>query len=395
MIFDSKTYRITKPDTFYKVSMSIGIIALLLSASGYFLNPGQFFHSYLTSLMFWTTLGLGGLFFTMLHHLTGSVWSTVYRRISETIMKVLPLLFIFFLPIAIWGLHELYHWSHSEIVANDPLLNKKSGYLNTPFFIGRTIGYFLIWYFFAKKLYNLSISQDLNFSQRNTSHMLRYSAVGMIIFALTISFASFDWMMSTDAHWYSTIFGVYIFTGSYLLIIVFLILFSHTIQKVGILNDKITVEHYHDLGKLLFAFVVFWAYIAGSQYFFIWYANIPEETVWYLHRWSGSWKSLSLVLIFGHFFIPFVILIFRWTKRNLPVLKLIAVWVLFMHYIDIYWIIMPNFHHHDFHFSWMDLSTFIAIGGVFLGLFWKRLKTQALVPVSDPALQKSFDFVNV
>ncbi|MBC8216082.1 MAG: hypothetical protein H8E64_06185 [Candidatus Marinimicrobia bacterium] len=395
MKFDSKIYQITQPGSFGNISMGIGVLALILSAVGYLTNAGQFFHSYLVSFAFWVTLGLGGMFFTMLHHLTSSTWSTVFRRISETVTKILPLLFIFFIPIMLGGIHELYHWSHADVIANDELLQKKSGYLNEVFFIIRTVLYFLIWFFFATKLYTLSILQDTSDDASLTQRMLKFSSAGMILFALTISFAAFDWLMSTDAHWYSTIFGVYIFAGSYLAILTFLVLASHFLQGNGILNKEITVEHFHDLGKLLFGFIIFWAYIAGSQYFLIWYANIPEETIWFLHRWEGSWKPMSQFLMFGHFVIPFIILVFRASKRNLSVLKTMAAWILFMHYVDIYWIVMPTFHQHGVHFSWMDLTTFLGIGGIFISLFWRQFSAKPVVPVNDPTLQKSFGFMNV
>ncbi len=395
MKFDSNTYKITQPGSFGNITLGFGILFLILSAFGSSIDSKQFYYSYLVSFAFWTTLGLGGLFFVMLHYLTGAVWSTIFRRFAETVMKVLPWLFIFFIPIMLGGIHELYHWSHTELVAKDSLLSAKSGYLNDVFFIVRTFVYFLIWFFLAYKLYHYSVQQDNSFSEKTKTNSLRMSAIGMILFSLTISFAAFDWLMSTDAHWYSTIFGVYVFTGSYLAIITFLILCSHFLQKKGILSDEISTEHYHDLGKLLFAFVVFWAYIAGSQYFFIWYANIPEETIWFLHRWVGSWKTMSLFLIFGHFVIPFIILILRYSKRNLFIVKFMAGWIFFMHYIDIYWVVMPTLHHHGVHFSWMDLTTFLGIGGVFISLFWRQLISNPIVPVNDPTLQKSFDFENV
>ncbi len=392
--YDPKTYRITQSGSFGNISLGIGLLFLILSAIGSSIDAKQFYHSYLISFTFWATLGLGGLFFVMLHYLTGAVWSTIFRRIGETVMKVLPWLFIFFIPIMLGGIHEIYHWSHTDVVADDRILQAKSGYLNEIFFIIRSFGYFLIWFFLVFRLYNLSVTQDGSNSGEIRTQAVRTSAIGMILFALTISFASFDWLMSTDPHWYSTIFGVYVFTGSYLAIITFLILSSHFLQKKGILTDTITKEHYHDLAKLMFTFVVFWAYIAGSQYFFIWYANIPEETIWYLHRWTGSWKEMSLFLIFGHFFIPFILLIFRFTKRHLLALKLLAGWVFFMHYIDLYWIVMPTLHHHGVQFSWMDLTTFIGIGGVFVSLFWRQLHSQPILPVNDPTLEESISFTN-
>ena len=192
------------------------------------------------------------------------------------------------------------------------------------------------------------------------------SAPGMLLFALTLTFAAFDWLMSLDPHWYSTIFGVYIFAGSFLSILAFITLVVAFMRHSGILREEITIEHFHDLGKLIFAFTVFWSYIAFSQYFLIWYANIPEETIWYLHRWEGNWKYVSLALVFGHFVIPFLILLSREPKRNVTAMTIMSCWILVIHWIDLYWIIWPNFQHH-FHVTFFEillcLATFVGIGG--------------------------------
>ncbi|MFQ5453733.1 MAG: hypothetical protein ACE5D6_06060, partial [Candidatus Zixiibacteriota bacterium] len=211
---------------------------------------------------------------------------------------------------------------------------------------------------------------------------------------LTITFSSFDWLMSLDAHWFSTIFGVYIFSGAFLAILSFLVLIMAYQRKNNVLSDIITVEHYHDLGKFIFAFIIFWAYMAFSQYFLIWYSNLPEENYWFLYRWDNSWEAVSMIIIFGHFVIPFVILLTRASKRNIRFLVFMAGWILVMRWIDLYWLVMPTHYRDGLHFSWLDITTFIGIGGLFLWFFWRRYTTNALVPVNDPGLTTSIKFIN-
>ena len=393
MKFDSNTYQITESKGFGNALFITGIVVTILSAIGYYTNSAQFFMSYLVAWLFWVTLGLGALFFVMLNHLTGAVWSVVLRRITEAVMMALPYMVILFIPI-IFGLHNMYHWTHNDIVVKDAVLAQKSGYLNIPFFLIRTFAYFLLWYIIARKLYKTSLAQDHNPAVEQIIAMRRVSAPGMVIFALTSSFAAFDWLMSLDAHWYSTIFGVYFFGGGLLSVLAAIVLIGWFLRKKGILTDIITIEHYHDLGKLMFAFTVFWGYIGFSQYFLIWYANIPEETVWYLHRWEGTWKIFTMTLVFGHFCIPFAALMTRAAKRNLNWLVMVSGWLLIMHWIDIYWMAMPTYSPSGIHLSWMDLSLFVGMSGIFLGIFWKHLVSGSSVPLNDASLEKSIRFSN-
>jgi len=393
MKWDSSTYRVTDPDRYHKTAMIIGVVGLAASIVAYFIDREQLYHSWLTAYMFWFTLAAGGLFFTMLHHLVGATWSVVLRRLAEAIMAVLPFMFIAFLPI-IAGLHDLYHWSHADAVAGDELLQWKSGYLNAPFFAIRAVIYFGVWTLLSYLLRKTSLMQDQGHTPDLGSKFVRISAPGMIAFAITFTFAAFDWLMSLDAHWYSTIFGAYIFAGAVVAVLAYMPLIAIYLRKRQVLDAMITVEHYHDMGKLLFAFLIFWAYMAFSQYFLIWYGNIPEETIWFLHRWEGSWKNVSLILVFGHFVIPFFILITRGAKRNLTMLKIFAVAMLVMHYVDMYWVVMPNLHPHGIQPSWIDLAAMMAIGGGFAARFWHSFTSRPLVPVSDPRLQQSADFVN-
>ncbi len=394
MKYDSSTYTLSDKGSAGKIALIVGVVMLLISAAGYFTNSKHFFHSYLLGYMFWLTLAWGGLFFTMVNHLFGSEWNIVLRRISEATMQSFPILAILFIPI-LFGMHDLFHWTHPEEVAKDPILAWKQGYLNVPFFIVRAVIYFAAWIILSRVLYRLSLKQDKEPDERLIVKMRQISAPGTVIFALTITFASFDWLMSLDPHWFSTIFGVYLFSGSLLAIIVFSVMVSFWLRKKGVLTNAISVEHYHDLAKMIFAFLVFWGYMQFSQYFLIWYANIPEETVWYYHRWTGNWKIITMTLVFGHFALPFIALSFRAAKRNLTWLTVVAAWVFVMHFIDLYWLVFPYFMPHSFHLSWMDITLLLGIGGLFFWNFWNTFTAHPLVPVSDRRLEFSLNFKNI
>jgi hypothetical protein len=390
MKFDSQSYRITNPGSYGRIALIIGAAGLALSAVGYFTDPRQTMFSYLTAFMFFVSFALGGLFFTMLHHLVDAKWSMVIRRLSESLMATMPLMFLLFIPIAL-GIHELYEWSHADVVAKDALLQKKAAYLNTTFFLIRAAAYFAIWIFLGKKLYGLSLKQDTQVIEGFTHKARMISAPGIILFAFTITLASFDWLMSLDPHWYSTIFGAYIFAGAFLGTLCLFTLICLFQQSKGVLTNEIKTAHYHDIGKFTLGFVIFWAYMAYSQYFLIWYANIPEETIWFLHRWEGSWKTWSLVLVFGHFAIPFLLLVSRAAKRSGAVMAFGAIWLLVMRYVDLHWIVLPNLHHHGVHFTWIDVATFAGVGGMFFWYFWSRYSSQPVIPVNDPGLQTSIN----
>lgn len=392
MKFDRQSYLLTDTGKTSTIFLIVGLVGLLASAAGWFLNSSQFFHSYLTAFVFWTSIALGGLFFVMLHHLVDATWSVVIRKFGESLMMALPFMALFAIPVLL-GARELFHWTDPELVATDELLQGKSGYLNFTFFLIRTIIYFIVWTILAYLLNKVSMSQDNSYSPEQTRKMRVISAPGMILFAFSITFASFDWLMSLDAHWYSTIFGVYVFSGSFLAMLSLVMFVIIRLQSNNVLTDYITKEHYHDLGKLMFAFTVFWGYMAFSQYFLIWYGNIPEETIWFLHRWGDGWEIISLTIVFGHFVVPFFVLFPQNTKRNKTVMTIMAIWLLLMHWVDIYWIVMPS-HHHGLHLSWIDPAAFIGIGGIFMYLFWKKFVSQPLVPVNDPKLQQSIDLVS-
>ncbi len=394
MEFDSLNKKLEEKGSTGKVALILGIIGLAASAFGYFQAEKQFYFSYLTAFFFWGTIALGSLFFTMIQHLTNATWSVVIRRIAESFMAFLPLMIIFFIPI-IFGMNYLYHWTDAEAVKHDALLTKKAPYLNTMFFYVRSAVYLIVWAVLARVLYKLSIRQDQEGPGEELDKKVKgTSALGVILFALTLTFASFDWLMSLDAHWFSTIYGVYIFGGAFLSAICMMTFVALNLHDKGVLEGIVTTEHFHDLGKMMFAFTVFWSYIAFSQFFLIWYANIPEETIWFLHRVEGSWKTVTLLLVYGHFLAPFLLLMPRFVKRRTIALKVMAIWILFMHWVDLHWNVLPNLHKHTWHFHWLDVSTMLGIGGIFIWYFWRTYRSNAPIPVKDPKLSASIEFTN-
>jgi len=373
-------------DKIFPIALIIGLVGAVGCLFGYRQDPAHFFHSYLVAYIFFLTILLGALFFTMLHHLTGARWSVVLRRIAESAGAALPLFLILFLPLFA-GLHHLYPWSQGGH-------GHKTPYLNLPFFATRAVFYLLVWSVLGWGLRRLSLRQDREKGFDLAPRAKRLSAPGMILFAFTITYASIDWLMALDSHWYSTIFGVYVFSGAVVSSLAFLAIASVILPRLGILEKEITVEHRHDLGKLLFGFTVFWAYIVFSQYFLIWYSNVPEETGWFLRRWHGSWKPLSLVIVFGHFVVPFLVLMGRAAKRSAAVLFAASVLLLLVHYVDLYWIVMPNLYPEGAKTSWIDLAALMMIAGFTRAFFWKLFTSAEPLPVNDPNLQTSLEFEN-
>jgi hypothetical protein len=357
-------------------------------------SPAQFFHSYLVSFLFFLSLALGGLFFVLLHFLTRAGWSVVVRRAAEQVAATLPLFLILFLPLLL-GLEHLYKWTRPEAIAADPLLAHKTPWLESSFFTGRSLLYLALWGFLGWWYYRQSRRQDQMGAHAITRRMQTVSGPAMILFAVTVTLASFDWVVSLDAHWYSTIFGVYFFSGSAVGIFALLILIFLGLQRAGRLAGVVTWEHFHDLGKLLFAFVVFWAYIAFSQFMLIWYANIPETTLWYGARWGPGWQPLSLLLAAGHFGLPFLLLLSRDVKRRRGTLAAAAAWMLLMHWVDLHWLIMPFLHAEAFAPHLLDVTTFLGLGGLFAAAVTWAMVRQALVPTNDPRLPESLVFENV
>eukprot|EP01051_Picozoa_sp_SAG22_P016811 SAG22_NODE_2460_length_2546_cov_1.366980_1_plen_359_part_10 len=336
-----------------KLLFVVGIISMLISFFFYAIDKHHFFYSYLTAFTFFMTLTLGALFFVMILHITRAGWGVVVRRMAEHIMQNMGLMLFLFIPV-LFGLHELYHWTHADAVAHDRLLQIKAPYLNIPFFYIRAFFYFVVWLFLANKFYKQSILQDRSGDSKITLGLQKAATYGILLYALSQSFAFIDWIMSLTPHWYSTIFGVYFFAGSILVALTIITLMLMLLRRYNFLKDIVTVEHYHDLGKLTYGFMIFWTYIAFSQFFLIWYANIPEETLFFKEHFHGSWTYITAFLCIGHFGVPFLGFMSRHVKRNLFTHALMAIWMVLMHYVDMYWIIMPNVLRDGFSYSLLD-----------------------------------------
>ncbi len=396
----SEPYRFKGGMNWWVVALVVGVVLLAVTGFGAVSDPKQFFFSYLVGYMFCLTVTLGALFFVLVQHLTKAQWSAVVRRVPEALIWAFPLLAVLSIPILI-GMHDLYHWTHHELLdpaspEYDSLIAGKAAYLNVPFFIGRVILYFVLWTFISHRLYTLSIKMDLAPSADIPKRLRKVSAFGIVIFGLTIAFSGFDFVMSVDPHWFSTMFGVYIFAGSFMSSLAMIIFVLALLQKSGgMLHGVVTVEHFQDLGKFLFGFTVFWAYIAFSQYMLYWYGNIPEETIWFRHRLEHGWQYHSAVLLVMHFIVPFIVLIPRWTKRILPLLTFMSVYMLVMHWFDLHWLIMPVLDlerggHAGFH--WMSFTAFLGLFMILLGAQLYRLSRHSLVPQNDPYLAESLRF---
>jgi hypothetical protein len=369
----------------------VGALGLAAATEG---GWPRFYAAYLVSFVFFLSLALGALFFVLVQHATRAGWSVAVRRLAEAVAPNVAFPMVILIAPVLFGLKSLYPWTDAATVAADHLLQEKEAWLNVPFFLARTVVYFVVWSALAHWFHRTSTAQDKTGDPRLTKTMETTSTGALIVFAFTVTFFAFDYLMSLTPHWYSTIFGVYFFAGCILGFFALLTLIAFLVQRAGALQRAITVEHYHDLGKLIFAFTVFWAYIAFSQYMLMWYANLPEETFWYASRQAGSWVAFSVVLLFGHFLVPFLALMSRNVKRRKPLLVAGACWMLLMQWADVYWLVMPGKSPGSVPLSLMDLAVFLGVGGFFCAAVLRRLGKHPIVPLKDPRLSESLEFEN-
>src|SRR5882762_5330315 len=370
----------------------VAVIALVLCAIGAVVNPHQFSFSWLFAFAFFFTLCAGCLFWTIVHHATDAEWSVVVRRQLENIALLMAVMAIFFVPILILRRH-LYEWMNIP-PGHEASLDSKRAYLNWGFFLGRTIfyfGFFILASFFLRRL---SVRQDKDGNPRSTILMRKVAFTALPLFALSLSFGAFDWLMSLNYRWFSTMFGVYIFAGAAGSSMSLLVLVITALRSAGYLKEVVTLEHYHIMGKWMLAFCVFWAYIGFGQYMLIWYANIPEETQFFLTRNTQSWWALSMLLVIGRFFVPFGILLMRSIKKNPHQLSILAGWMILMQMLDIYLIVLPALHGTGVHVSIWDLICLVAIGATLAFVYLRLVPRTSLFPVRDPRLIESLTTVN-
>ena len=430
----------------WKVAAGLGGLGLATSAAGYAADPHRFAFSWLYAFLAVLAIALGCLFFVIIQHMSGAGWSVTTRRIPETFASGLWVLPILFLPVLLVGMDELYrpwlehseaahevasvgeseHSSSAESILGASVaraqehgehasahtaeaheahgahhtpqhalhaaaIEAKIPFLNRSFFIGRAVAYFLIWALLAWFFVSNSLSQDSTKDLERTKKMQSRAPLATFAFGLSLTFAAFDWMMSLEPAWYSTIFGVQYFAVAMVSGLATIITVAYALRSSGILSDAIHVEHYHDLGKLMFGFMVFWAYISFSQFMLIWYASIPEETTYYHMRWAGGWQTFSLFLAATHFVIPFFMMISRNVKRRIPLLAFGAMWLLVNHILECFWLVMPYATEGEAGLSvhWMDIATVLAIGGSYLAFVLFRMTQIPLIPIGDPRLSRA------
>ncbi len=417
----------------WKVAAAVGVVGVAGAAFFAFKDAERFAFSYLFAYIAFLTIALGGVFFGLLQWLTSAGWSVTIRRTTEFLHWPLWLFVILFAPIAI-NMHTLFPWSdhgehaehHEEAAAAevDPdgpepiagvlpaaehekhgeVMAAKAPYLNQTFFYIRAVIYFLSWVLISRKLYQNSVKQDQSGDPALTVSSQRAAPVALIVFALTTTFAAFDWLMSLEPTWISTIFGVNFFAQSIVSLFAVTILMGLSLRANGHFKKAVNVEHFHDLGKLQLGFLIFWAYVNFSQFMLIWYASIPEETTYYHRRWSEGgegWKAWSLAIVFGHFIVPFFIILSRNAKRALTPLGVGAAVILFFHFVMVYWLVLPYYQgglpvaeRPGLSPSIVDLFCLMAVGGLYFSLVFYRMTQHALIPVKDPRLSRSLHFVN-
>jgi hypothetical protein len=381
------------PSSISKIGMTLLAIGVILGVAAFFVDHSRAVYNYLIAFTFMISIGVGALFLIALEYIVGADWSVPIRRVVEFFAAIIPLLALLVIPLLL-NVGELFHWSHPEAVAEDKILNAKAPYLNVTFFIVRVfvlIGLWSLFYFFFVRN---SKKQDTSKDQKLTTINIRLSAIFIPIFAITITISAIDWLMSVEPHWFSTIIGVYFFAGTVIAALAAVTLTTVLLKENGYLHPAMTNDHLYSLGALMFAFVNFWGYIAFSQYMLIWYADLPEETFWFMQKWEGSWAIFSIGLIIIKFLVPYIVLVSQPSKMDPKKLKFIAVWLLFAHFYDLFWFVMPEIEQLSggYSFSWIDLVFPIAAVGLIILVFNMKAKKENLIPIGDPKLQRGLDF---
>ncbi len=369
------------------LSFAIGVIALVATAGGALSAPGQFFPAYLFAYFFWLGLALGCFMLTMLHELSGGMWGAVMLRFAEAGMSTLPLMLVLFAP-NLLGLLYLYPWARPEVVASDQLIQHQAVYLNIPFFVVRAVLYFVIWIAIAYLLRRWSLERDRAPSPQLDSRFRLVSGLSLVVFAITTTFATIDWVMSLEPHWYSTIYAAMVVMGAVLSAFAFIVFIIAWLDAAAPLAQIMAPSLFNDLGSLLLAFVMIWAYLAFSQFLLIYSGNLTREVPWYTNRTEGGWEWLALASAFLEFVLPFTLLLFRGLKRNGLALAATAALLVAARVIDVYWLIVPAFSPGVLTVHWLSLAALIGIGGLWLALFAWHLRRHPILPVHDRHLVK-------
>ncbi len=356
-------------------------------------DMNHFWFAYLLNFLFLLSISLGALWFVALQHLTRSEWSVVVRRLAEILAGAIPVLGLMAIPLLL-NLDKVYPWTDSAHMAHSPLTAHKVEFLSPKWFTVRVAAYFVIWSLLATLFRRWSLNQDETGDVKWTFKGEKLSGAALIIYGLSQTFAAMDFMMSLDPAWFSTMFGVYWFAGIVVSFFAVMTLLTWGLQRSGRLEGVVTIEHFNDYGRAMFAFVFFWAYIAFSQWMLIWYANIPEETMWFLKRQENGWVMVGYALIALHWLIPFAGLMSRFTKRRIPLMAFWAVWILVMHWVDLFWLIMPEASPDAVPLKPVDATLLLGLGGVYVATFGIVAGNKLLIARRDPRLVESLNFEN-
>jgi hypothetical protein len=363
------------------------IIGVACFGISLFLNPARAWHGYVMNYYYFMSVGMGGLFFAATQHLSNAGWSATVRRIPEALSSWFLPAAILFLPI-IFGGKYVYLWMDAKAVASDPLLQMKTPYLNMPFFIIRAVLFFALWYFLGNQLVRNSLKQDKEGGAELSAKNVKLSAIFVPLFAILFSMLSFDLIMSLDPHWFSTMFGVNCFANLFLSTIAVVIVIVINMKRSGYFGDTINANHIQNLGLLLFAFIVFYAYIAFSQFMLIWYGNLPEETTYYLHRWENGWSLYAMYILTMKFMLPFLLLLPREAKRNMNYLIWMAYFVIFSNWVDIFWMVMPSYSKTVIA-PFLEFGMFFGFIGAFGLTVCQFLSKNPVQPQQDPRVQEA------
>jgi hypothetical protein len=380
----------TKLKSLRTTAGAIGVIFLALTIVGAFMDAPQFFRSYLYSYVFWVGISVGCLNWLMVQYLSGGAWGVMSRRICESAAKCFPLWLVLFVPL-ILGISSLYSnsWANPSVVAHDPVLQHKAPFLNVPFWIARGFIYLAGWSLLSFLLNRQSDIEDRDGGVKPRQTMAKISAPGLIFSAFAVTFMATDWVMSVNADWFSTMFGLLFIAGQAFSSISFIVAVLVMLSAFRPMSEFLTKRHMHDLGKLMLATTMLFAYFSFSQFLITWAGNLPEEIPWYKHRLAGGWETMGMILVFGHFVLPFTLLLSQDLKKDFKSIRAVAILMIVVRVVGVFWETVPEFFPEHLHVSWMDLTAPIGLGGIFIALFLTNLMKRPLIPPNNPKLEEA------